>query len=856
MDNLVAQYCPWTIIGANEAVLYLFKSFKRLKNRDETLTTFFPLGQSIYADFEEIIRNQVSIGPVYTALKDWESTGLTFSDFMDEEQKTLLSNFWDALEENPEALSHRMVDLWNALPLVFTDYEKSLKADGYCTSAMAYAEVASLKKPIEDIENIIFAGFGQLSKADQSIISSFLNKGVGRMVWDFHSGYSKNQNHEVTRLIQRLKRNPDLADSIEKASKTEPNPTKAEVEIVGCVGQTGICQWIAQLAQTMDPIQPIGLIVLDPSLLPNLLENAGIEPFPFNISMGFGLSFTYEAMEIIQVLESWQGYQEGITRSFESFLKQRPWLQLNEENRSVQPIEWMKPKSPTEGIKNLLLWLQDIQPLIPKLPYEQQVWHQILEAFVELDRLLKLAGESELEPEFVTRLAKQIISSKSIGMEGNPNIGIQVMGLYESRVMDFDHVIFAPATDALLPASSKSKSLIPETIRKAFGLLNRSQLTEDEMYQAWRLTHRAKKISILVDESSDGSPSRLVTQIKYSGQFPVTEVKQHFGSTMPLPHLNPIRKSREILDKLNLYLLPTGNSQQKKFSPSSLFSILQCDLKFYFSHLLKLKAPDGEANLGMDVLDFGKWVHESIQKTIEISQGKADTLNQLKLETFQTVWEDIHSSTWNQLPDKTETGNLSDYPIETEVGRLMSNRFFQTIPGEKTIEWKANELELKGAQLERESNPAQAWTIEGRADMIMNFGGVTCLVDLKTGQFSDNTTYTINPARLEGLKTKLLKNKDLFQMVMYNWMVWKNRQIGEQNDFQNTVRAKLYYLANPVSSFVDPFSKVENGSPVYEELEAILNEALEKLMDENQDFVRTDELSYCAYCEYAPICQR
>ncbi|HRH35017.1 MAG TPA: hypothetical protein PKY12_08150, partial [Catalimonadaceae bacterium] len=191
LDKWVSTNWPLQIVGEQEAVFYLFQSFRRFKNPEENIEEFYPLGQNLYADFEEIIRNEVSIPHVYTALERWESTGLGFADFLDSDQKKLLANFWANFETLNGHLTRRMVELWKAIPAVFADYERSLNNDGKCTAAMAYAGFSKELPPnsYEDFDSVYFVGFGELTATERRLIRSLKAKIQVNLIWDFNESY-------------------------------------------------------------------------------------------------------------------------------------------------------------------------------------------------------------------------------------------------------------------------------------------------------------------------------------------------------------------------------------------------------------------------------------------------------------------------------------------------------------------------------------------------------------------------------------------------------------------------------------------------------------------------------------------
>lgn len=860
LDNWVASYCPYQIIGEAEAVLYLFQSFKRVKNPKENLEDFFPLGQKLYSDFEEIIRNEISLPHVFTALERWEATGLGFADFLSEEQKQLLANFWANFEANNSSIGQRMLDLWKALPAIFADYELELQKEGKCTAARAYANLSIVLPTLDfpDFDAVYFAGFGELTGTERSLIRGLTTKTDVQLIWDFNKGYLDSPQHEVNRLINRLKNDQNLKESLQLSLDKEISSNCPKVELIRCQGKEGMNQWITNLAQNTEKNERVGLIILDPTLVQLIVQNSGIEDFPFNISMGFPLLSTPEALELLGYLENWKvvfnsnGFSKREVFPYSNLLK-------NIENSDFQFPDWIHSQNPKDGLPLLHIWLQKILPFLPDSTYDQQVWRSISASISELLRLLILAGEQNPTAAFVSKLAKGIFSSQTLKMAGKPDQGIQVMGLYESRLLDFERVIIASANDGLLPSGSNQNSLLPDSLRRAFGLLTRSQASEDEMYQAWRLTHRSAKFTLLISDDGESKPSRMAPQLLYSEMFLATQRQQKFGSSLPVPVLDEVEKNEFVLEKLKTFFAEPGQNEIRSFSPSSLYSLLQCQLKFYYSHVLELKSPEEGAELGMDVRDFGNWVHISIQESLQIWQADRQELESVEPGDLFTIWLIRNEAVWVEMKKVVSNSPLSDFFVEKEVGAVMAKRFFTSLSKLNSLRWRASEQNLTRTYLTDSQNENRKWGVEGRADLVMELESETLLLDLKTGGFGEDREYAINISKLDGLAEKLVKNKDLFQMLVYDWVIWKNRKIGLSDEYRQKVRAKLFYLANPNATFLDPMKSLENEeeeSLLFAKLEEILESALSELFDSTVPFQRTEEISHCQYCEFKGICQR
>jgi hypothetical protein len=148
-----------------KTLLILYRAFRKHHNPEESLDSFFALGQVLLADFDLILRAGKSPEQVFAGLKRWEETGASFADFMDEEQKLLMRNFSQLFRDNLQESRARFLRLWENLPAVFAEMEASLLAEGLGTPGMVYREAARviLRTGLPAEKRFYFAGFSALS---------------------------------------------------------------------------------------------------------------------------------------------------------------------------------------------------------------------------------------------------------------------------------------------------------------------------------------------------------------------------------------------------------------------------------------------------------------------------------------------------------------------------------------------------------------------------------------------------------------------------------------------------------------------------------------------------------------------
>ena len=876
MDGLVQDLCGVHILDDLEAKILLFKSFRKIKNSDESLESFFPLGQTLYADFEEIIRNLKPIHLIFKELSQWEETGANFADFLDEEQKELLERFWSHFDGNKlTEMKLRFIQLWRSLPAIFEDFQANIRSKNVLTSGMAYAKASDFDANYDLIKRytkFYFIGFGHLSETEIRIVSRLDKLGKAKLIWDLKAWYLKNSEHEVSRLFTRLKRKPELQATLDQAFKQDDiSLPETNFEVISCLGLSGMAQQIIHLAKNAD--HETAIIITNPGLIQALVEFGGGDKFPFNITMGYPLAYTRQARWIQKIFNWLERKEFQYSESLAPVLNDgffelaspfafSDWKHLQVattfqsktseiQKRLPMAPDWLWESDFKIWTSKFLNWWKEIQTQMQDSEMDLAVWENFLGIFEKLNFIIENIESKELSIKFIQQLYAPLCHRYPVAIKGSYKEGVQVMGLFESRLLDFKNVIVAPAEEGVLPGNSGGQSFLTGNLRRAFQLPDRSQKAEDEIYQFYRLSHRAQNITLLIDQAAEKQPSRIVQQLRYSPGFKFQEMVQKFGHSMPLPKEIVVEKNAFIFDQIKVFQPQKETPSQSYLSPSSLHDLLQCELRFYYKKIEKLQEPENIQNLEMSPLDFGKWVHETIQNLYEQVGKEGNFLEKLDFENMKSGWASEQYKVWNGLKEKISEGDLDHFMIEKEVGKVMAFRFLDHMAHQEKHRWIKNEMDLERGTFEFES---QQWTLGGRVDIVLKTETQYWIIDLKTGGFDKPSFYQINPQKPEKIFSKILNSKDLFQMLLYDWLSAKS---GFFNGLK--VRSQLFFMADPAGKLVDPLSlteSFEDEALILNELEQIIGKALQSFSNPETKIRQTDERKYCVYCAFASICRR
>lgn len=863
MDEWMAKLSPFAPVSEIEARLMLYRSFKAIKNPDEELDQFWTLSQALFQDHETLVRNLAPIDKIFHHVKYWEETGAAFADFLTEDQKNTLQHFWSYFEgENLSLSRRRFIELWTALPAVYHHFQQSLISQNRATSAMMYAQ--SLSKPadnpwVKSFDDLYFVGFGALSKAEQALIAELKRLNKAHLEWDLENWYMHNPQHEVARLFSPYRQSDVFSASIEATlSKQNSEKPSSKFQIISCQGAAGMGLQLAEIAKKSGP--ETAVILTDPTLVSALLLHETEQSEAYNITLGFPLEATPPCLWIQKLLR-WkmkskkrqpidldQWLQDPFTTLYFPSLSEN----LVEPSKSPSDVEWMKklPNWMKEAdvlpfLKGLNHWWEENYKISLESPFEKNLANTIQEL---LQKLISWAERYELATigfPALSALWQALIRSERLAIKGSKEKGVQVLGLYESRLLDFEHVVVAPAEQGKLCGSGEDPSFLTESIRRTFGLPLVATQIEDQVYQFYRLTHRAKTITLLIDNKLEFKEDRIVQQVRFSPEFEVEEISQISKGSQPFVKAIMLPKDAAYFAVLDKFFRPAPEGSRKRaLSPNSLHALLTCPLKFYYQYVLGLQKPKEANHLEMHPMDFGNWVHTIVQDLYAETAEKDKPLTTADYEKMISKIALKKEAIWDNLNGKISPGTLAEYRVEEKMGPLMVEKFFRFMANEVPHKWLHNELNLKPLGFKKGD---LEWQISGRCDLVFETESEFWLIDLKTG--GTESTH-IKGWDSEKTENKLITDKDLLQMALYD-------MVANQNGDFTGKKAKvfLFRLSHPEAKLHAPMEYADTGQ-LHEGLQSWISKNIELMMDPALAIRQTDDFKRCMNCDFKEICRR
>ncbi len=893
-------------------IFMLYKSFKAVdKDFSMDFDAFYALGELILNDFNEVDSYLVDVNQIFTNIKDLHEIDQKYSH-LSEEQIEIIRKYW--MNFSPQDMSkekEKFIRLWNLLPGVYRHFTENLLSMNLAYEGLIYRQIAqNINENIlpANEQNILFIGFNALNAAQKKLFKYLKNSGKADFYWDTDSYYHLNPIQEAGDF---LRINFDvLNEPKEKIAHNFTLPGK-KIQLFGVPGNVGQAKVISHILKKYNNWEQIQknpgktvIVLTDEGMLFPVLNSLPDEISTFNITMGFPLGNSSLYSLILYFLRIRQSIKRGgggkpvfyhkdviaflshpfiypaykksaqkiintLKKSQIAYVNQNLLLQDKVElfDLVFTPIaDDAKPDAILTRLLNVLFIVFNHLPKDKKGSVEEEFIYQSYVSIKRLQELFeKYAGDIEFSQELITRILKQLLTTVRVPFESKSTTGMQIMGLIETRNIDFETVILLNANEGILPNLNRAPSLISESMRHAFGLPVLKYQDAIFGYFFYRLLQRAKNINIvynnLTGTSNAGELSRYVQQVRQETNIEFHEFQLSQQLETSVKHQIIIRKDAKVQSVLNEYF-NIDIDKPKMFTPSAIDAYLSCPLKFYFRYIAKIKEPDA-VDEEFSPIDLGNIIHavmELIYKSIlEKNKNSLITLNDIKLVSEKVPY--FVEQAFKEYYGKSEyagfefTGNLL-------VVKEVINKYVLSIlkVDEKYAPFDIVQLEEDYAfktafEIINKDEPKKV-LLSGIIDRIDKKNGIYRIIDYKTGKaekiFKDyNQLFSekINARKkavfqlfIYGL---LFKNKDEFKSKPVIPGIYDLRSM-HKDDFS----AELFYGLSKSKEIInsDSFNTHLN------EFKILLKEKLSEIFNKDIPFKQTEELENCTYCPYKDIC--
>jgi len=469
-----------------------------------------------------------------------------------------------------------------------------------------------------------------------------------------------------------------------------------------------------------------------------------------------------------------------------------------------------------------------------------------------IEALMKDYPHSIADVKTLHAILKQIVRGTTLPFYGEPLMGLQVMGMLETRTLDFENIILLSCNENVLPSGKSTGSFIPFELKSYFGLPTYSDKDAIFAYHFYRLLQRAKNIYLLYNTESDvfgsGEKSRFLTQLMYElpKANPQVEIKEGLFS-IPVEVKNPgnnirIKKTTQIVEQLKA-------KAANGFSPSLLNRYVNCSLQFYFQAIAGLKeAEDVEETIGAETL--GNVIHEVLETLYRPFVGKK--LNAADVKEMKKQVQPLTEKSFGEHYSNAETSFGKNVLIIKVALKFINNFLDSEITAIDTCEKQGTPLIIKKLEEPLETDlkiGEEEVKFRGKADRIDSVGAIIRFVDYKTGRADDRE---LRFEEWDELRTEATLAKS-FQLLMYAWMYHKMNPAINDNMVSGIVTFRE--LSKGLKTV-----KVNNSdsidATVLNAFEEQLKTITAELLNPDVDFKQTQQLDNCLYCSFKGVCGR
>jgi len=892
IDRWVKSLSDKTVIDRTRALIRLFniQLLDPPGDKDRSFDEFMSWGNILLSDFDEIDRYMLSTKTVFTnlqavrELENWEVDKWSFDG--------------STLTEGQK----RFLEFWEKLPNYYTGLNEQLNAEGVCYAGKAFRELAEQIDRVFKIDpkrQFIFAGFNALSAAEMAIMKQLHKLGRAHILIDADAYYLKNDSHEAGRFMRRLMHDLDVKELPFVADDMSTAPMK--IEIIECPQITGQVKAAATILNEIPTEEMSETLVLlaDESLIAPLVKNLPKHIGKANITLGLPLRNSALRTWVDLIFSIQENKVRFKTKSIYFQDLQRFWnhpftvaiLDQQEEQTiiglEIQIIErntiFLNPDKLITGATSSALlpllttnwegdWLKGLktirhmnQFLFKNMGSEDAFEKAVVEAFdqalQELENILS-EGIPDMSIKSFRHLFQQHWNTKSIAYHGNPLQGLQIMGLLETRLLDFKNIVVLGMNEGNMPPTNPIQTLIPMDLRKYFELPVPRDKQGLFAHHFYRLLHSAENLWVTYTSaqesvgSNEASRYLLQLELELSRLNPNCSLERKFyavpntGSTTEVNSIIP--KTPEILARLDELF-------ERSISASALNKYLKCPLDYYYRYVMDF-GEESVVEEEVELNTFGTFIHNALEELFTPFSRHDKEGNKVTPQPSNLTVKDIDSMLqiyqglihkqflkhFDQDTSAFSSGkNLLSYEMALELTkRILENEkdFLRAHTEPVFIEYL--ELELASTMDLEIQGKTMSIHMKGYVDRIDSVGGKMRIIDYKSGKSSKKDVTIKSPEPdMSNLVAVMTSAKHILQLVMYSYLY--HDRFGKYPD-----EVSIYSLVN-IHDGLFPLQ----GELTIEECAAVFPEFVRQVVDELFDpeipfeHQPAQYISFCKYCE-------
>lgn len=906
INELVRSYSSLQVAGNEILIFELYRIYSKIRSTPESFDDFYFWGDLILNDFDDVDKYLVNSSSLFDNVRDIKEIDRKFGS-LTAAQVEIIKKFWVNFDaQNITNEKSGFLSIWSILNELYNGFRMSLREKSIAYEGMVFRDLAEMsqEKIIASTswDMVHFIGFNALNECEKKIMLALKKAGKSRFYWDYDNSYIKDGNMNSAGFFMRNNLKifgNDMPQDWNYDTMISASPEKVTRIVIETSSDVAQVKLIPELIRgipglTSENAHHTAVVLGDENLLLPMLTSLPDDCGDINITMGYPLKQTTvytlirQLMDMQRTIITTDGNVRFNYRNVENIIRhpllEKLWTvkdnsvikSISEKNIALLPYNvftdtdllskvFIKLNDPP----SLSAYFRDILALISLYddPAEDAGAAEIVQrnirnefiyrTVVSLNRLESIINNPEIRftSETYIRILEKMLRVQSVPFSGEPLSGIQIMGILETRALDFKNLIMISVNEGVLPAISSGSSFIPFSLREAFGLPSINHQESVFAYHFFRLLQRATHVTFTYNSNAEGlrngEMSRFLTRMKYDEQKKPDFLNLNFN----------IRSHSSIPDVLertpeHVRLLNSQFSGKRILSPTAINSWLTCRMKFYYRYVNNIKEPE-RISEEIDPAMFGTILHEVMRSLYEEYTGKVLSVDQIKelydQELIRQRIKKAIDTVFKDGDDSMVTGNeliIRDVLLNYVQRILRADQSFAPV----TILNLESRIDFM-VDVIQDGNNIHVRT-GGIADRIDSTNGQVRIVDYKTGNVCESIN-SVDDLFCDDRK----KDPDGWLQTLLYCEAFLSVNPAVQ------VRPSIYKIKKMTGNSCGDFLRIKSNSKqemIIDDYRIIRNDFISGLKDViqmmfsiNEPFTMTaDERGKCRYCVYKILCSR
>ncbi len=916
ISDFFQEHSDLKIADPIKLVCELYKCFSVCTGTTETLDHFYSWGQILLSDFDDIDKNMADAAKVFANVRDIHE--LDDVSYLSEEQIQIIKKFFSNFNETHNSeLKKRFLSLWSHIYDIYKSFNTALKAQRLAYEGALYREVATNGNIALRYDTYVFVGFNMLQKVETTIFTRLKKAGRARFYWDIDKYYVNNRlnsNHEAGRYIQTYL---DLFPNELDSSNDDIYDNFSSSKDITCISASTeniqaryVSTWLNEKKHSAAG-KRTAIVLCDENLLLPVVYSLPELPETVNITAGYPLAQSPVA-SLVSLLISMQttGYIRHSDRyrlnSVNHVLRhplmpyiseggKRLYSKLNGSVRNYYPDREtltdddgtallfcnLFDNSDIPFIGRLIGWIvriiERIASAVKNSDEDQLFSESLFRMYTLMNRFSDLIQSGDLDVDVITlqRLISQVVRTTKIPFHGEPVAGIQIMGVLETRNIDFDNLLILSANEGNMPKGVNDTSFIPYSIRKAHELTTIDNKVAIYSYYFYRLLQRARDITVVYNSSTEGTTrgelSRFMLQVIVESGHTVKRKTLQGGSVPVAVEASAIEKTASVMDRLLERFDKNRNEEHDPttplLTPTAVNRYMRCPKIFFYNYVCGIKEPETDTDCNIDSRAFGNIFHSVAQKIYEHLTVSAGTVTQ---SAISNILE--NTGFIERIVDETFAEEL--FKTKGKAVPVASYNGMQLIGRQVIVTYTKKLLRIDMALapfriMGLETDVAEDWTVTaGNRSFVTTIGGRIDRLDCINngdGERIRVIDYKTSSRDIESLTDvdaifnpeNIAKHSDYYlQAFLYSSIV---SQSPKTNGKHLPVSPALLFIQHASKDEYDPTlcldkEPVVDIADVSNDFEQLLKQKINEIFDPSVPFTATPNTDFCQTCPYYILC--